>query len=118
MKDLMQQAKSLLLFDFPIQPDYIRTTFATTHLNYQQVFPHWCPGATRKKLIAAFWYRQVLSHFALMISLAFVLVFLMGGMVNISLLPMFTISLPAFTILFFVPICHFTIAIFFPYWIW
>lgn len=101
MKDLMQQMKSLLLFDFATQPDYIRATFTATHVNYQQVFPHWCPGATRKKLIATFWYRQVLLHFALMISLAFGLVLLTGGIANILLLPSLTLSLPVFIILFF-----------------
>ncbi|MDN3655118.1 hypothetical protein QWZ08_05750, partial [Ferruginibacter paludis] len=85
MKELMQQAMSLLMFDMPIQPDYIRSTFTTTHLNYQQVFLHWSPEATRKKLIAAFWYRQVLFHFALMISLAFV-VAILSGMASFKLL--------------------------------
>lgn len=101
MKDLMQQMKSLLLFDFATQPDCIRSTFTHTHVDYQQIFPHWCPGATRKKLIATFWYRHIPAHFALMISLSFMAVFFTGGMANVSLLPSLTLSLPAFIILFF-----------------
>lgn len=101
MKELMQQMRSLLLFDFATQPDYIRATFTHTHVDYQKLFPHWCPGATRKKLIASFWYGHIPAHFTIMISLSFMLVFFSGGMANLSLLPLLMLTLPAFIILFF-----------------
>jgi len=107
MKDLMQQAVSLLMFDMPIQPDYIRSTFTNTHLNYQQVFLHWSPEATRKKLMAAFWYRQVLFHFIFMISLGFVLATLAGMapfyLLLLILLPVSIILLITFTFFLYLP---------------
>src|SRR6187402_2126685 len=70
MKKILKQVKSFITFDFPVQTDYISAQFNSTHSYYQQQFPYWSYSATRKKLIADFWFRQVLFHYTVLIIFA------------------------------------------------
>ncbi len=74
MKDLMQRVKYFITFDSPLQTDYISAQFASTHSNYQRQFLHWSLTATRKKVIADFWFRQVLFHYAVIVTIAVITV--------------------------------------------
>ncbi|MFL9483442.1 hypothetical protein ACI6Q2_11745 [Chitinophagaceae bacterium LWZ2-11] len=63
MKERMQQVKSFILFDFPLDKNYLSTQFATTQAFYQKEIPEWSAIATRQKLIANYWFTYVPLHF-------------------------------------------------------
>jgi hypothetical protein len=69
MKEILSRVKSFIIFDFPLRNDYIRELFTNTHARYQKDFSHWSLNATRKKVIAEFWYRQVLIHYSVVIAI-------------------------------------------------
>jgi hypothetical protein len=73
MKELMKKAQHFLTFDAPLEMNYISTLFATTHSQYQRQIPEWGHTSTRQKLIANYWFADVLAHFAAMISLPILL---------------------------------------------
>jgi hypothetical protein len=68
MKDLVNRAKSFLIFDAPLRNRRICELFSRIHYRYQEQFPFWSLAATRKKVIADFWFRQVLFHFGVILS--------------------------------------------------
>ena len=74
MKELMSRVKSFIIFDSPLRTDHIRELFTVTHTNFQREFPNWSLNATRKKVIAEFWFRQVLFHFAIILAIAVIAV--------------------------------------------
>ncbi|MFL9483966.1 hypothetical protein ACI6Q2_14400 [Chitinophagaceae bacterium LWZ2-11] len=63
MKERMQQVKSFILFDFPLDKNYLSTQFATTQAFCQKEIPEWSTVATRQKLIARYWFTHVPLHF-------------------------------------------------------
>ena len=67
MKETIQQVKSFITFDFPIDKNYISARFASTHLLHQKDFPQWSTKATQQKLIANYWFSDVFKHFATMV---------------------------------------------------
>jgi hypothetical protein len=70
MKEMMCRVKSFVIFDSPFRMDNIRELFKRTHKSYSQEFPSWSFNSTRKKIISEFWFRQVLLHFATILSIA------------------------------------------------
>lgn len=85
MKDLMQKAKSFIIFDFPLQSTYIDAKFAETHQKLQLEAPDWSSTATRQKLISNYWFTYVASHFSFLFGLpALVLFFTSGGFHDIK----------------------------------
>ncbi len=66
MKKILRRVKQLILFEFLFEYDYIRGQFSTSHGNYQKDFPHWSLAATRKKIIANYWFNQVQFHLAVL----------------------------------------------------
>ena len=89
MKKILKQVKSFITFDFPVQTDYISAQFNSIHSHYQQQFPYWCYSATRKKLIADFWFRRVLFHFTVLIIFAVLASLEYSGTRQLSSLSMF-----------------------------
>jgi hypothetical protein len=67
MKDVMKRVQGFLTFQTPLDINFIRSQFAAVHSQYQRQIPEWAYGSTKEKLIAAYWYTYVLSHFALII---------------------------------------------------
>ncbi len=67
---MMRKVKSFITFDFPIQNDFISRQFASTLTNYKEQYHHWSLSATRRKIIANFWYRHVLLHHVVIITTA------------------------------------------------
>ncbi|TAJ44405.1 MAG: hypothetical protein EPO58_17610 [Chitinophagaceae bacterium] len=85
MKDLMQKAKSFIIFDFPLQSTYIDAKFAETHQKLQLEVPEWSTTATRQQLISNYWFTYVVGHFSLLFGLpALVFFFLSGGFQDIK----------------------------------
>ncbi|MCW3090479.1 MAG: hypothetical protein JWP81_1548 [Ferruginibacter sp.] len=89
MKEILKRAKSFITFDFPLQTDHISARFNSIHSNYQQQFPHWSFTATRKKLIADFWFRQVLFHYTVLITFTILASSAFGRTWHLSLLSVF-----------------------------
>lgn len=80
MKDLMQNVKSFITFDFPLQTRYINTKFAETHQKLQLEVPEWSTVATRQQIISNYWFTYVAGHFSLLYGLpALVFFFVSGG---------------------------------------
>jgi len=69
MKITVKQLRTFLAFDAPLEMKYIGTRFTATHSQYQQLIPEWGYTSTRQKLIANYWFTDVVAHFAAMISL-------------------------------------------------
>jgi hypothetical protein len=89
MKEMMRKVKSFITFDFPIQSDFISAQFASTHTNYQKQYKYWSLSATRRKVIADFWYRQVLIHHGTIITTATALALLFGSNLHSLLIPVY-----------------------------
>jgi len=103
MKGLVKQVKSLIIFDFPIQAEYISAQFARTHQKFQTETPEWSTEATRQKMISHYWHSYVPRHFALLIGLPLLLVFLAQFLMQSSLN---VLSIPIAG-LFSYPVLHF-----------
>lgn len=69
MKDLMRRVNSFITFDFPVNADYIRAKFTSTHSIYQKDIVDWSTNATKQKVMAAYWTKDVLAHFAVLFGL-------------------------------------------------
>jgi hypothetical protein len=54
MKDFVQNAAALIMFDFPVDINYIRDEFITTHTKHQKNFPGWSTRSTRQKMVAGY----------------------------------------------------------------
>lgn len=87
MKDLMSGVKSFITFDFPLNVDYIRAKFTTMHSIHQNDIAAWSTNATKQKVIAAYWTKDVLVHFAFVFGLPVLLMFLTPAYFNFAFLP-------------------------------
>jgi len=74
---------------FPYCSDAINARFKNTHNNYQKQFPDWSLAATRKKVIAHFWFRYVLSHYALIIAIPVAVISPFCGSIHFLMQPFF-----------------------------
>jgi len=87
MKDLMSGVKSFITFDFPLNADYIKAKFTCTHSIYQKDIAGWSTNATKQKVIAAYWIKDVLAHFAVLFGLPALLMFLIPAYFKFEFLP-------------------------------
>jgi hypothetical protein len=69
MKDLVKRLHSYLAFDQPMQMDVIRSKFSLIHGQQQKIIREWSAASTRQKLVARYWYIDVLGHFVALICL-------------------------------------------------
>jgi hypothetical protein len=105
MREMLQKAKSFITFDFPLDRDYISEQFATTHNFYQKEIPQWSTNATRRKVIASYWFVHVLKHFA----------FLFGVPATIFILVLSRSDAPVLSIAFVDAIITFVVILLFHY---
>jgi len=54
---------------------YVEQKFNEVHSKFKSQFSFWSVGATRKKLVVDFWYRQVLTHFVGVFGIAWLATF-------------------------------------------
>jgi hypothetical protein len=87
MKDLMRRVESFITFDFTLNANYISAQFATTHNYYKKEIANWSTNATKQKVIASYWTKDVLSHFAVLFGLPALLMFLKPAYFNFEFLP-------------------------------
>lgn len=92
MKDLMQKVKSFLTFDFPLDTNNIRAEFAKTHNISQKVIPDWSTSSTRQKVIATYWLKYVLGHFAVVFGLPGIVMFLIFSNFELIYLPVIFVT--------------------------
>lgn len=101
MKDLVKKAKSFIIFDFPLQAANIAALFASTQQKQQTEMPGWSTAATRQKLISTYWFTYVVGHYALMLGLPVLIVFLASGsFVQGYLLSVFIAGFLSFPVLY------------------
>lgn len=95
MKQILTRLQSFATFDRPLANSHIHQTFVAIHENYRNYIQGWSLKATRKKVIADYWYKHVLTHFsalylaAVFIDLPFIInfnQFLLPGMFLAGLL--------------------------------
>src|ERR1700680_4599627 len=97
MKEILNRLMSFITFDFPIRNEYIRGLFISTQANYQKVSPHWSLSATRKKMIAEFWFKQVLIHFSGILVIGILVSAIpFGGNWHSLLVPLFLAGIKSF----------------------
>ncbi|NII27594.1 hypothetical protein HB364_21100 [Pseudoflavitalea sp. X16] len=59
---------SAITFNQPLYTNYIAEQFANQHQQNHQQFPFWPFQATRRKMAAHYWFRQVLSNFGIILT--------------------------------------------------
>ncbi len=67
---MCRRIKDLALFDLPVNGEKIENLFIETHSHFQKLSPNWTLSATRYKMIYIFWFKEVFSHFILLLFLA------------------------------------------------
>lgn len=70
MKENLKQMTSFITFELPIDTRHISSQFTNTHYQHLTSIPYWSSKATRKKIIARYWFNYVCPHFALLLALA------------------------------------------------
>ena len=76
MKDLVKKMKSFILFDFPLETANITAQFSETQQRLQSETPGWSTSATRQKLISNYWFSNVTKHFALILAIPILIIFI------------------------------------------
>jgi hypothetical protein len=96
MNEILCRVKSFIIFDSPLRNDYIRELFAKTHANHQKDSPNWSLEATRKKVISEFWFRQVLIHFSVILTIGILVDMPFGENWHPLLPPIFFVGIISF----------------------
>jgi hypothetical protein len=100
MRKVLKKFELFITFDSPLDNRYISHFFIITHKRYKIVDAHWCLSGTRRKVIASYWFRDVLIHFSAIVGIAA----LYGLLVNcpnfMFLMAVFSTGLFAFAVLF------------------
>ncbi len=100
MKDLMSKVEPFITFDLPVNAEFIRAKFTSTHSNNQKDIVDWSTNATKQKVIAAYWTKDVLAHFAVLFGLPALLIFLIPAYFNFAFLPaVFVAALVTFPVM-------------------
>jgi hypothetical protein len=86
MKKIFVSVKNFLIFDLPFSKNHIAELFLTIHDSHQKQSPYWNFSATRKKVIADYWFKQVVTHYTAIIIIA-IAVSLISG-ISLQFLPL------------------------------
>jgi hypothetical protein len=76
MKEFVKKMKSFILFDFPLETANISAQFTETQQKSQSETPGWSTSATRQKLISHYWFSNVSKHFALILAIPILIIFI------------------------------------------
>ncbi|MBS1669049.1 MAG: hypothetical protein JST58_16860, partial [Bacteroidetes bacterium] len=91
-----------ITFNSPLSDDSIHEQFVNAHKCCSTKFPHWSLAATRKKIIAYFWCRQVPRHFVALIGTAMLFSFPFSNDRPLYFFCLMVASMLSFVILFFI----------------
>jgi hypothetical protein len=106
MKAAIKKLRTFLTFDAPLEMEHITSLFTSTHSQYQQLIPDWGHTSTRQKLIANYWFSDVVAHFAAMISLPVLFLWLITSHFKVGYL----------AVVIIVVLFYFIITLFTTYW--
>jgi hypothetical protein len=73
MRKILKQMQSFIMFDIPVSTQHIGSLFSLTHYHHLTSISNWSFGATRKKIIAKYWFQYVLVHFCILVGSAAIL---------------------------------------------
>src|ERR1035438_8745552 len=90
MPSSLQEFKQFMTLDLPLSESRIRDLFMSTHSSFQEKSTYWSLDATRKKVIADFWVKQVFLHFSIIL-----------GITTLILMPFFS-NLPTVLVSVFI----------------
>jgi hypothetical protein len=97
MKELLRKVGSLIMFETPLKNNAIRESFDKMHVSYQGKYPYWSFSATRRKVIAEFWFKQVFSHFSIILAIGVLVALIQfGGNWHPLLMPLFLAGIISF----------------------
>jgi hypothetical protein len=68
----MRSMASFITREHTLDINNIRTLFSAEHEKYLELYPVWNPKATRRLVIANYWFREVLLHFGLILGMALI----------------------------------------------
>lgn len=74
MSKTLQRLASFATFDLPVNVGYNQLLLRTVHKELIATIPRWNIEGTRRKLIAHYWYRDVLYHFLSLFGIAVLIV--------------------------------------------
>lgn len=74
MKKNLQRLASFATFDLPLNVGYNQLLLRTIHNEQIATIPRWNIEGTRRKLIAHYWYRNVLYHFLSLFGIALLII--------------------------------------------
>jgi len=106
MKATIKKLRTFLTFDAPLEMEHISTLFASTHSQCQQLIPAWGHTSTRQKLIANYWFSDVVAHFTAMISLPVLFLWLITSHFKVGYL----------AVVIIVVLFYFIVTLFTTYW--
>jgi hypothetical protein len=87
MKENLMRVKSLLLFELPLNYNYVSSQFTTQHQRQILKFPSWSLHATKKQIISRYWFNDVIFHFAILFGLAALSTIIVTGRMDLSFIP-------------------------------
>lgn len=67
---MRKKVQSFMTFELPVQKDYISEQFNHIHTSKQENHTHWSTAATYQKVIANYWFSDVIRHFILLLGIA------------------------------------------------
>lgn len=103
MRERLRQAKSFITFDLPFNTQHIGSLFTNTHYHHLTSIPNWSSSATRKKVIAKYWFEYVLIHFATLIGISVIIAIPFINSIDISFLPsLWMVATISFLVLFII----------------
>jgi len=68
----LRSMASFITREHTLDINIIRRLFTTEHEKYLQIYPAWNFRATRRILIASYWFREALLHFGVILSIALI----------------------------------------------
>ncbi|OQP58853.1 hypothetical protein A3860_39275 [Niastella vici] len=68
----LRRMASFITHEDTLDINTIRTVFIAEHEKYLQLYPAWNHKATRRSVIASYWFREALKHFSLIMGVALI----------------------------------------------
>ena len=102
MKISLSHITDFITFNSPLSDDTIHDRFVIAHKSHSSKYTHWSLAATRKKIIASFWCRQVPLHFVALIGTAMIFSFPFSHNRPLYFFCLMVASMLSFVILFFI----------------
>jgi hypothetical protein len=103
MKEYFNKFRYFVTFESPLAFRNIQKAFERLHQQQSSLYPQWSSQATRQKMIATYWFYQVVPHFLMLLGLSAVIVGVLSGSLNNAFaLAIFAVSIVVFiTLLLF-----------------